>query len=93
MGRGQGKFADGLREVVGYFGLGIVGLVGVLSCVGHKVGLAQARFADGQEWRFVVYAVPIINLLASFAASSMYVIPAVSVHVLTKTGGTLRIRG
>lgn len=49
MGRGQGKFADGLREVVGYFGLGIVGLVGVMSCVGHKVGLAKRGLLMGRN--------------------------------------------
>lgn len=51
----------GIEEVLVRSGLGagVVGLLGGLSAVGHK------------EWRFVVYAVPIVNVLAAMSASAL----------------------
>jgi alpha-1,6-mannosyltransferase len=58
MGLGQVK---AIQEVTGRLGmgLGVVGLLGGLSAVGHK------------EWRFVVYAVPVVNVVAAMTASAL----------------------
>jgi alpha-1,6-mannosyltransferase len=58
MGLGQVK---AIQEVTGRLGmgLGVVGLLGGLSAVGHK------------EWRFVVYAVPVVNVVAAMIASAL----------------------
>lgn len=57
----------------------IVGLVGGLSCLGHKVSRSPevddaAGLIQGgrQEWRFIVYTVPLFNILAATGAARMY---------------------
>jgi hypothetical protein len=65
---------------------GIVGLVGGLSCLAHKVGQVWderdfcvimdlgsicRRSNRVKEWRFIVYAVPLVNILAATGAAQM----------------------
>jgi alpha-1,6-mannosyltransferase len=54
-------YVKGIEEVLVRLGMGLggVGLLGGLSAVGHK------------EWRFVVYAVPVVNVVAAMAASAL----------------------
>lgn len=40
-------------------GVGAAGMIAALSCIGHK------------EWRFVVYVVPVLNVLAAVAAATL----------------------
>lgn len=70
-----------IGEVVGTFGPGVVGLVGGMSMVGHKVSTISKHIFNvhdyrfslliGQEWRFIIYCVPILVLLASISAAAM----------------------
>jgi alpha-1,6-mannosyltransferase len=57
-GLGQAKSLEEVSVRLG-MGVAVAGLVGGLSAVGHK------------EWRFVVYAVPVVNILAAIAASTL----------------------
>ena len=41
-----------------------VGFVFLMSLIGHK------------EWRFVVYAVPMLNIAAAYGAQALYVFPS-----------------
>ncbi|KAK4686684.1 hypothetical protein P7C73_g3445, partial [Tremellales sp. Uapishka_1] len=63
-----------MQEVISLFGLGVVGMIGGLSCVGHK------------EWRFVVYVVPIINLLAAIMAAALWEMPYRRLRILARLG-------
>lgn len=76
-----GKWArntgQNVGEVAWTFGPGLVGLVGGMSLIGHKVGDAQfitvlqARADYRQEWRFIVYCVPVLVLIASITAAAL----------------------
>jgi hypothetical protein len=39
---------DGVEEVIRVFGLGLVGLVGLMSVVGHKVSLRAPFIREGK---------------------------------------------
>jgi hypothetical protein len=64
----------------------IVGLVGGLSCLAHKVGQVWdkrdscvivdlssicGRSDRMKEWRFIVYVVPLVNILAATGAAQV----------------------
>jgi hypothetical protein len=63
-------------EVVWTFGPGVAGLIGGMSLIGHKVsGTVRSRkpVTEVQEWRFIIYGIPILVLVAAIASASLYV--------------------
>ncbi|WWC66278.1 uncharacterized protein I206_100179 [Kwoniella pini CBS 10737] len=73
-GKEGGKLNEGVGEIVKVFGAGIVALAGSMSFVGHK------------EWRFIIYAVPIIQIIASFAAAALWNFPYTRPKFLVRLG-------
>lgn len=74
------------RGMSGMIATCIVGLVGGLSCLAHKVGRVWdkrdfcvitnlgsicRRSNRIKEWRFIVYAVPLVNILAATGAAQL----------------------
>jgi hypothetical protein len=74
------------RGLGGMMATCILGLVGGLSCLAHKVGRVWdkrnffmivhlgsicRRSNRIKEWRFIVYAVPLVNILAATGAAQM----------------------
>jgi alpha-1,6-mannosyltransferase len=55
-------------------GPGVVSLVAVLSTVGHK------------EWRFIVYAIPALNIVAGACAAALSALPRRSLRLLARLG-------
>ncbi|WWD17880.1 hypothetical protein CI109_102324 [Kwoniella shandongensis] len=68
------NLAKGYGEVLKTFGAGVVALIGAMSAVGHK------------EWRFIIYSIPILNLLAAFSASSLWSFPWPKLQPLIRLG-------
>lgn len=61
-------------DVVTILGPGLVCLVGGLSLIGHK------------EWRFIVYAIPILNIIAASAAAALSYLPHRLLRTLCRLG-------
>jgi hypothetical protein len=74
------------RGLSGMMATCIVGLVGGLSCLAHKVGQVWdkrdscvivdlssicGRSDRMKEWRFIVYVVPLVNILAATGAAQV----------------------
>ncbi|KAL7424772.1 Dol-P-Man:Man(7)GlcNAc(2)-PP-Dol alpha-1,6-mannosyltransferase [Cryptotrichosporon argae] len=74
----KGRYAMGgsraAGEVLRLLGPAVLGLIGGLSAVGHK------------EWRFIVYAVPVLNILAAAVAASLWSLPYKQLHLLARLG-------
>ncbi|WVF70624.1 hypothetical protein IAT40_005416 [Kwoniella sp. CBS 6097] len=62
-GREGVKVNEGVGEVLRLFGLGTLGLIGAMSCIGHK------------EWRFIIYSLPVLQLVAAMTAASLWSFP------------------
>jgi len=65
-------------EVVWTFGPGVIGLVGGMSLIGHKVSLVFELCelaSDKKEWRFIVYCVPVLVLIGAITSAALYVKP------------------
>lgn len=61
-------------EVVWTFGPGIVGLVGGMSLIGHKASLnwdLERLVTDQQEWRFIIYSVPVLVLIGAITSAAL----------------------
>ncbi|GMK58663.1 hypothetical protein CspeluHIS016_0601050 [Cutaneotrichosporon spelunceum] len=58
-------------------GPGVVALMLVLSTVGHK------------EWRFIVYAIPVFNIIAAACAAALLVLPSRSFRMMVRLGLTV----
>ncbi|ORX35947.1 Alg9-like mannosyltransferase family-domain-containing protein [Kockovaella imperatae] len=65
---------SGAKDVMESFLLGGCCLVLVMSCIGHK------------EWRFVVYVVPIFNIVAAFTADYLWQFPWRRLRPLARVG-------
>ncbi|WVW82300.1 hypothetical protein I302_104306 [Kwoniella bestiolae CBS 10118] len=59
-GKEGAKISEGVGEILKVFGGGVVCLIGAMSLVGHK------------EWRFIIYSVPILQLISSFGAAGLW---------------------
>ncbi|OCF33338.1 hypothetical protein I316_05080 [Kwoniella heveanensis BCC8398] len=66
-GREGVKVPEGVGETLRLFGLGVLGLIGAMSCIGHK--------ASHAEWRFIIYSLPVFHLVASITAASLWSFP------------------
>ncbi|KAK6905709.1 hypothetical protein I203_106539 [Kwoniella mangroviensis CBS 8507] len=73
-GKEGAKIYEGMGEVVKVFGAGVVGLIGTMSLVGHK------------EWRFIIYAIPILQIIASFGAAGLWNLPFPKLKPLVRLG-------
>ncbi|RXK35039.1 hypothetical protein M231_07692 [Tremella mesenterica] len=56
------------------FGPAIITMVGGMSFIGHK------------EWRFIVYVIPVLNLLAAITAAQMWSYPQKQLRILFRLG-------
>ncbi|WVQ85565.1 hypothetical protein IAT38_007731 [Cryptococcus sp. DSM 104549] len=61
---GHSAGARGVNDVLKLFGLGVIILLGGMSALGHK------------EWRFILPAIPIFQILSALSASSLWNAPA-----------------
>ncbi|WRT64150.1 uncharacterized protein IL334_001079 [Kwoniella shivajii] len=57
------KVYEGVGEIIKLFGAGTVTLIGAMSLIGHK------------EWRFIIYSIPVFQLIASFSATFLWNLP------------------
>ncbi|WWC58720.1 uncharacterized protein I303_101264 [Kwoniella dejecticola CBS 10117] len=73
-GKEGDKVYEGVGEIGKIFGVGVVALIGAMSLVGHK------------EWRFIIYAIPVLQLVASFAAASLWNFPYPRMRGLVRLG-------
>ncbi|WVR05888.1 hypothetical protein IAU60_002914 [Kwoniella sp. DSM 27419] len=73
-GKAGAKVEEGVGEVLRLFGLGIATLLGAMSCIGHK------------EWRFIIYALPILQLIAALAAAGLWSFPYPRLRPLVRLG-------
>ncbi|RSH92921.1 dolichyl-P-Man:Man(7)GlcNAc(2)-PP-dolichol alpha-1,6-mannosyltransferase [Saitozyma podzolica] len=73
-GNGGKGFGKAVWEIWCLFGPALAGLLGAMSAVGHK------------EWRFVVYVVPIFNLIAALTAASLWETRATWLRPLMRLG-------
>ena len=67
--RGTRLAAAAWTEILGLFGPAAVAMIAGMSLIGHKVRSYTQRPIDGQEWRFIVYVIPLFNILAAITAA------------------------
>ncbi|WWC86248.1 uncharacterized protein L201_001121 [Kwoniella dendrophila CBS 6074] len=75
IGKKEGsKISEGTNELIKFFGASAIGLIGFMSLVGHK------------EWRFIIYAIPILQIIASFAAAGLWNFPYPRLQSIVRLG-------